>query len=772
MRPLPGTVRALKPVAAWALCCLLLVVATFPVMDWTYGPGDDASLYWVFNSLPGAGYREAARFLFPHGPLAWLMYPLPDQAVETMLFLALVKAALFTGLWLATGAEASWWRRLMAVAAAFLMMMHSRLEFMLTANVLTWTWLGVRRESRWPMHVVVALVVLAFHVKAAVGIMTMMLFFTALGCRAVRHGQWGREGLQLGGWALAMVLSSACIYGTLEGFGTRWQGLLQLASGSSASVALYPYVPWAAVAAGLALALLVLLLAGKGEGPWFALLSAPLLFATWKHGMARADFLHEEGFIHLVGAVLMLSVLFVPRRWWLRLPLAALSVLLLSRLLGHVHHPASSTWPGFGFGRAVRFATDLPGVKRECEARSQENIAVDLLPAGMRTMIGDAPVDVYPWDLAIIPANGLNWRPRPVIQSYAAYTPWLDARDAEHFASAQAPEFLIWHRTDGDRNVNGTGLGGLDGKLTWNDEPQTMLALLAHYEQVLAQGRFTLLRKREPLEVTATPVLGVRQAAWGVWIAVPDPGPGVWRAKVHLPAGLRRRLKRSLYKDDRFQVMMKDADGRVYTYRIAPKNAEEGLWISPAPQDGGLGRPVREVMFTASGISMMKDSLELTWDRVQWSGETMPWARAGSSTHPPLAPFPMESHRAWSIPGGNDMEGGSIHQREVYSPTFSVALDSLDPQAGKLCFSGWLKVPGYRYGRNVSLVWDLQKAAEQPAWNAQAIDPQLLDPDSWAYVQYLLDLPEDRRGWTAKAYVFNPDTEAVQLKDLLVTPMR
>jgi hypothetical protein len=765
-------VRAVKPAVSWALLCLLLVVATFPTMDWTYGPGDDASLYWAFNSLPGRGYRVATHFLFPHGPLAWLMYPLPEQAVETMVFLAVLKAVLFMGLWMALGRDAGWWRRLLALAAAGLLMAHSRLELMLLAAVLTYAWSGVRREARWPMQVVLALVVLAFHIKAAVGIMSMALFLTALCCRAVRFGQWKQALLLLAEWALAMVLSSVCIYGTLEGFGTRWQGLLQLASDNSSAVALYPAVPWGAVAAAFGLLMAVLLLAGKGDGRYFAVLCAPLLFAMWKHGMARADFLHEEGFIHRVGAVLLLSVLFVPRRWWLRLPLAALSVVLLSRLLGHVQRPETATWPGLGFARTARFLTDLHGVQAACAERSRESLAVDRLPERMRTMIGTAGVDVYPWDLAIIPANGLNWRPRPVIQSYAAYTPWLDAQDAKHFASPQAPDFLVWHLTDGDRNVNGTGLGGLDGRLILNDEPQTMLVLLSRYEHVLTEGRFVLLRKRDPLPVLAEAVPGVRKAAWGQWLPVPGPGPGLLRAKVHLPTGPARWLKSFLYKDEQFQVMMKDADGRVFQYRMVPKNAEEGLWISPAPQDGGQGRPVHEMMFSASGTSLMADGLELTWDRVQWSGETMPWARSGSDTLPTLAPFPMEHHAAWSVPGGNHMEGGSIQQREVYSPTFSMALDSLDPQARKLSFSGWLKLPGYRYGRNVSLVWDLQKADAQPAWNAQAIDPMLLAPGTWAHVQYVLDLPEDRRGWTAKAYVYNPDKEAVQLKELVVTPLR
>src|ERR1700722_950414 len=64
--------------------------------------------------------------------------------------------------------------------------------------------------------------------------------------------------------------------------------------------------------------------------------------------------------------------------------------------------------------------------------------------AGLRRQaIGAGTVNVLPWETDVIPANGWDWRPAPVFQSYAAFTPALDRLDAEHYASASAADFVL-----------------------------------------------------------------------------------------------------------------------------------------------------------------------------------------------------------------------------------------------------------------------------------------------------------------------------------------
>lgn len=748
---------------------LLLVTWTFPVMDWTYGPGDDSSLVWVFNSLADSGYRQAAQFIFPHGPLAWLMYPLPEHAVVAMVLYALLKVSLFVGLGMAIAAEKAWQRMILAFVMAFLLVMHSRLEFMLVTNVLVYCWLGLRRNVRWPLYCVVLLVALAFYIKATASVMTLVLFAACIGCRAVRFGQWKHALISFAELAAALVFLSLLLFGTLDGFGKRLLGLVQLASDSSAAVAVYPFVPWGILAMVFFISLVVLFGNKAPNGRYFAVMCAPLLFASWKHGMARADHQHVQGFIIILGTVLLLAVLFSSRRWWLRLPLALLALLLFFRVDDQTFHPDSVQGPFSGFARAALFVSDLQGVKSACEARSRGNIAMDKLPADMRKRIGNATVDVYPYDLAIIPANGLNWQPRPVIQSYVAYTPWLDARDAAHFASAKAPEFIVWHFTNADLGLNGTGMGSIDGRLMLNNEPSTMLQLLSRYERVEREGRFMLLKKRAPESARSSSVPGMRKAAWNSWLAVPEDGPGLLRLSVHIPTSFAMRAKRFFYKDEQVWILMKNASGRIFQYRIVPKNAEEGLWVSPVVADPGACTDIDQVMFTSSGPTLMPDSLDLTWERVQWEDAAVPLFCTGTDTVPWSSTFPMGTPAdAWVTPGSNTVDGELVRQTGTYSPTYIIALDSLPGWVGRLAFSYWVKVPGYRYGRTVSSVWDLGGPAGRLSWNAQVIDEVLVDAGTWAHVQHVTGLPTDRSGARATAYVYDPQNEPIQLKGLSV----
>ncbi len=62
------------------------------------------------------------------------------------------------------------------------------------------------------------------------------------------------------------------------------------------------------------------------------------------------------------------------------------------------------------------------------------------IDAGLRERLMPHSIDSYPHELVWIAANGLSWRPRPVPQSYASNTPWLDGLDADFLNGARAPD--------------------------------------------------------------------------------------------------------------------------------------------------------------------------------------------------------------------------------------------------------------------------------------------------------------------------------------------
>lgn len=72
------------------------------------------------------------------------------------------------------------------------------------------------------------------------------------------------------------------------------------------------------------------------------------------------------------------------------------------------------------------------------------NIPVKL-PKALTDKIGNATVDIVPHQITYLFFNRLNYKPRPVIQSYQANSDWLMRENGEKYLSKKAPEFVIYH---------------------------------------------------------------------------------------------------------------------------------------------------------------------------------------------------------------------------------------------------------------------------------------------------------------------------------------
>ncbi|MCF8449729.1 MAG: hypothetical protein K9G49_07655 [Taibaiella sp.] len=74
---------------------------------------------------------------------------------------------------------------------------------------------------------------------------------------------------------------------------------------------------------------------------------------------------------------------------------------------------------------------------------------IDSLPKELKlnketiSMLGRSTIDIIPIDVAIPQLNNLNYKPRPVTQSYAAYGFKLDSLNANHFFKEDRPEYVM-----------------------------------------------------------------------------------------------------------------------------------------------------------------------------------------------------------------------------------------------------------------------------------------------------------------------------------------
>ncbi len=84
--------------------------------------------------------------------------------------------------------------------------------------------------------------------------------------------------------------------------------------------------------------------------------------------------------------------------------------------------------------------------------------------------------DVYPWNSSYCYFNHLKYNPRPVFQSYSAYTPKLDSINAAFF-SAKKVDHIIFHGS----NSNADFANAIDNRYFMFDEPMTKFEILKNY---------------------------------------------------------------------------------------------------------------------------------------------------------------------------------------------------------------------------------------------------------------------------------------------------
>ena len=188
--------------------------------------------------------------------------------------------------------------------------------------------------------------------------------------------------------------------------------------------------------------------------------------------------------------------------------------------------------------------------------------------------------DVLPWDLLLLPANGLAWRPNPVLQLYQVSTVDLDRRVAAHFAAQRAPDRVVVH------------FDPIDGRgLLW-EAPESWRTILARYAPAAEQpfaGRLVLERWQRPAEWVERP-LGETALLPGEWAALPEvePGERVLLALDLEPTALGR-LRAALFRTEPCGLALGGKGGRVRHGRLVPGVAGSGLIVDlPARNAGDL----------------------------------------------------------------------------------------------------------------------------------------------------------------------------------------
>jgi hypothetical protein len=92
--------------------------------------------------------------------------------------------------------------------------------------------------------------------------------------------------------------------------------------------------------------------------------------------------------------------------------------------------------------------------------------------------------DIYPYDQSYLLASGNTWSPRPIFQSYSAYTASLARLNARHLRSGSAPDNIVFK------------VAPIDGRLPSLEDGLSWPALINNYSLQKLDNDFVYLQKR------------------------------------------------------------------------------------------------------------------------------------------------------------------------------------------------------------------------------------------------------------------------------------
>jgi hypothetical protein len=241
----------------------------------------------------------------------------------------------------------------------------------------------------------------------------------------------------------------------------------------------------------------------------------------------------------------------------------------------------------------------------ECKKQLQSEFQLD---SSIVDYIGKNRIDIIPWEINLLFAYDMNWSPRPVFQSYSAYTQTLDLLNAACYEK-NAPDMLFYE------------IGAIDGRYAVFDEPATFREILIHYEP-LPGG--VLLKKKEQPAAFQNHTVSTIESRIGQAIEIPKT-KGFLFAKVSMEYSLLGKAATIAYKGDRMEVQLATDQG-IFVYRFIPSTAKNGLFLSShisTNQDllnvltGKFDKTIHALRFTTTKPWFYKDNIKVEFFEMQ-----------------------------------------------------------------------------------------------------------------------------------------------------------
>lgn len=387
---------------------------------------------------------------------------------------------------------------------------------------------------------------------------------------------------------LSFVVSLVFFWKILgQEIGNLWPWLyrnLELSAGYSEAMSIAPK-PAVLVFSLVAMALFLFMVFRSASMDGFSLQKSMVpavvtlyVFLAWKQGIVRADEMHMLRFVLVLP--LLAAILIIHRDlsekpvYAGRLFMAAFTGLIIaSGLSVYLLEGRQLTGRFVGFPRnlALQFSIAkqaATGNFKDC-FEALNPVPRDISLPEAKALIGDSTVDVMNSLTWAAMSNGMNYRPRPVIQGYAAYTPYLQQLNRAFMQSDKRPDWLLMM------------METIDGKIPTMDDNLLYPWVLRNYRPEGIDGRFLLLRLTSPHPLPPPQELVSEQVLnFGEPVATSGWSGSVLLCQLEIETTLLGKLAGIFYQRPHLSLDI-DFAGRRMTRRLNPASSREGVLLNP-----------------------------------------------------------------------------------------------------------------------------------------------------------------------------------------------
>ena len=252
-------------------------------------------------------------------------------------------------------------------------------------------------------------------------------------------------------------------------------------------------------------------------------------------------------------------------------------------------------------------------LKNEILAISAKNLSTLQLPSDILNVVSNKPIDIIPWEVSLAPANNLNWQPRPILQSYSAYTDKLDEINFSSL-SLKPRDYLFYD------------FSSIDQRHPFFDEPKTFFNVFCNYQPapLLSNRHTTLSVLKKNKSTRCLPSITEKKVIieWNQVHSVNSSVDSIIRAEIKFSYSIFGKLQKIFFRVPPVSIIVDYVDGSSQVYRIIPENSGNGVILSHLPRNGqeavsflkgNLPANVKSFRFETSKQFLYKPTIEINF---------------------------------------------------------------------------------------------------------------------------------------------------------------